>query len=1199
MRQDIVHCEVLAAKRARFARLDPPLPGLLQQALVSAGAKNLYLHQAEGVRLARQGRHVVTVTPTASGKTLVYTLPIIEQVLAEPDTRALLLFPLKALAQDQFKRLREMCDCLGLPQSTAAIYDGDTTPYFRAKIRQNPPNLLLTNPDMLHQGILPFHARWDTLFRSLRFVVIDELHTYKGVFGSHVLQILHRLRRVALFYQAYPQFLATSATIANPRELAEQLTGLPFDLVEENGAPSAALRIFLVNPSASSLYTVATRLFTEAIKAGQKTILFTKARKITELIHRWTLSSNPGLSGRISAYRSGYLPSERREIEQKLRCGVLDGVICTSALEMGIDIGGLDICILVGYPGTITATWQRAGRVGRMARESAIFLIAQPDALDQYFMRHPKDFFQRGVEAGVVDAANPYLLKSHLVCAAQEVPLRPDDQVYPINQVYPMGAEPDELHTYAEPMEADAPSGAIPLELEQAEPMEADAPSGAIPLELEQAEPMEADACSGAMPCGNAAPCDDAPCDDAMPLEEEMDAQSWAIPLKEDTRNNAIPCNGSIPRNGSIPCNDSIPRNGSIPHDVNGSIPRNGSIPHNGNDSIPRNDSILHDGNDSIPHDDSIPCNDSIPRNGSIPHNGNDSIPRNDSIPCPRSIPETIRAVIRELTESGDLIEAADGAVWFSNRKRPHREVDIRGAGSAYAIVEEESRRLIGQVNGLQAFTEAHPGAVYLHAGQTYLVKHFDLGSQDIWVSGHGEVSYYTVARTRKETEILEILDSRENKRFAVNLGRLKVTEWVVGYEKRRVSNREKISVEPLDLPPVVFETVGLWLQPSASAVAGLINEKYHLMGSLHAIEHASLALLPLFALCDRNDVGGISFTSHPQVNGAVVFLYDGHPGGVGLSARAYQVLDELSGKVLALVEGCACQEGCPSCIHSPKCGNGNTPLDKEGCIRLLQHLTGKKELSGTSGASGKSGASASSGAPGMLDTSGMSASSGASDTSDTSEISGGLAETSDGLKGSELPRPYMSRLPLADGHDIVVFDLETQLSAQEVGGWHNAHLMRLSLGVIYERSTGQYRTYREHTVKDLLKRLAEAELVVGFNQKRFDYSVLRAYTSQDLSRVPSLDLLDEIYSRHGFRLSLQAIVSATFGTSKCGDGLDALRWWKEGKIEEIERYCRMDVELTARLFDHILEHGYLLYENKNHGRVRLPLELPLDKVFG
>ncbi len=297
---DIVYRRVLVGNRARLHQLDPPLSEPLVRALSAEGVKNLYLHQAEGVRLAREGHNVVTVTPTASGKTLVYTLPILEHILSEPNTRALLLFPLKALAQDQLKRLWEMGTRLGLSQSAAAIYDGDTTQHFRAKIRKNPPNLLLTNPDMLHQGILPFHTQWEMLFRNLQYVVIDELHSYKGIFGSHVLQILRRLRRVASFYHAEPQFLATSATIANPSDLAAQLTGLPFDLVEQNGAPSATRHIFFINPRAS-LYTVATRLFTEAVTADKKPLSSPRRARSPNLfiagpcnpIHAWRIRSAP------------------------------------------------------------------------------------------------------------------------------------------------------------------------------------------------------------------------------------------------------------------------------------------------------------------------------------------------------------------------------------------------------------------------------------------------------------------------------------------------------------------------------------------------------------------------------------------------------------------------------------------------------------------------------------------------------------------------------------------------------------------------------------------------------------------------------------------------------------------------------------------------------------------------------------------
>jgi DEAD/DEAH box helicase domain-containing protein len=342
--------------------------------------------------------------------------------------------------------------------------------------------------------------------------------------------------------------------------------------------------------------------------------------------------------------------------------------------------------------------------------------------------------------------------------------------------------------------------------------------------------------------------------------------------------------------------------------------------------------------------------------------------------------------------------------------------------------------------------------------------------------------------------------------------------------------------------------------------------------------------------LCDRNDLGGISFTHHPQVGGAAVFLYDGHPGGVGLAAKAYEVLDKLLDKVLALVEGCSCEDGCPSCIHSPKCGHGNVPLDKQGCIRLLQHLTGKKELSYN-----VTGVMAHNVQNFSIDSALLQKGPG---EKEMMEASKGPGDNRNG-KGNKMSTPYTSRLSQAEGRDIVVFDLETQLSAQEVGGWQNAHLMRMSLGVIYERRTGMYKTYFEDTVTDLLQRLSDAELVVGFNQKRFDYTVLTAYTGHGFDDLASLDILEEIYKRLGFRLGLGALGLATLGVPKTADGLAALRWWKEGKMEEIEKYCRMDVELTARLFDHVLEHGYLLYENKNRGTVRLPMELSLEKAMG
>jgi len=979
--REIAHHEIIEGLKARYAPLDPPPPDSLSAGLRATGIGKFYSHQVEAIQLARRGKNVVSVTPTASGKSLSYLIPILERLHDDPEARALLLFPIKALAQDQLKHIRELLAAASMETVRAEIYDGDTPASRRAKIRQNPPQILLTNPDMIHHGILPFHQQWEQMLENLKFVVIDELHGYKGIFGSHVLQVLHRLRRVAAFHRSRPQFLAASATIANPGELAAELTGLPFEVVEASGAARAERHFVFMNPTAS-LYTAAVKLLTDSAHAGLKTIVFTKARKMTELIHNWTIQSAPDLAGRISAYRAGYLPGERREIEKALQDGDLDGVVATSALEMGIDIGGLDVAVLVGYPGSISATWQRGGRAGRRDRDSAIFLLALPDALDQYFMRHPQDFFARPVESAVVDAGNPFLLSSHLLCAAQELPLRLDDPTWP--------------KTVSEP-------------------------------------------------------------------------------------------------------------------------------------------------------------------------------------------------AIRQLAAEGELLEAAGGAVFFPRTKQPQRDVDIRGGGETYGIFEETSRKLVGRVNGWQALTECHQGAIYLHHGQSYLVNRLDLATREAFVR-RANVAYYTQARTSKDTEILEVYDSRENDRYRLYLGKLRVTETVTGYEKRSTASREKLSDHELDLPPVVYDTIGTWFMPTDEAIAGLLEEKRHPMGALHAAEHASLALLPLFALCDRNDLGGISFTRHAQAGGAAVFLYDGHPGGVGLANRAYEVMDSLLERVLHLVEECDCEEGCPSCIHSPKCGNGNQPLDKKGAIRLLQHLTGGTELAGDPATYSQEFPEGRHAQTEPLET----------------RLTGQTGHATKEKKGkdSKDTAPYISRLPIVEGRDVVVFDLETQLSADEVGGWHNAHLMKLALAITYERRSDAFATWHEQDAEALIGRLAEAELVVGYNHKKFDYTVLIPYVPLDRDGVPivdfralpSLDLLEELAAANGFRAKLADVASATLGATKTADGLQSLQWWKEGKVDLIEEYCRMDVRLTAQLFDHALEHGHVLLDRRDQGIVRIPLVLPVEE---
>ena len=431
---EVAHREEIPRREARFGAFPSKLRPELQAGLAALGIERPWVHQAEALRRALAGEDIVVVTPTASGKTLCYNLPVLDGCVAQPEARALYLFPIKALEQDQLGAFRELAAACGLEgRVTAEIYDGDTSAHRRAKIRTTPPNVVISNPDMLHVGMLAFHPKWETFFTNLKYIVLDEVHTYRGVFGSHVANLLRRLLRVAEHYGARPQIIACSATIANPGELAARLTGREPAVIDDNGAPDAGRTFYFLNPSRRSPATLAAKLLREAVREDLATIVFTKSRKNTELVYTWAVHGDAKLRKVVSAYRSGYLPEERREIEEKLFSGALKAVVSTSALEMGIDIGGLDVCILVGYPGSITTTWQRGGRVGRQDRESLVILLAGPDALDQYFMKHPRVFFESGFEPAVINPENLPVLAAHLACAAAELPLRKDDAWFPFH----------------------------------------------------------------------------------------------------------------------------------------------------------------------------------------------------------------------------------------------------------------------------------------------------------------------------------------------------------------------------------------------------------------------------------------------------------------------------------------------------------------------------------------------------------------------------------------------------------------------------------------------------------------------------------------------------------------------------------------------------------------------------------------------
>ena len=439
-RGQVVDYRYLPPRAARYGHLEPALPDPLAQSLAGTGIDRLYTHQVQAITLARQGAHPAVVTSTASGKTLCYNLPVLERLLGNPQGKALYLFPTKALAQDQLRGLGRMAESVpelkGLLR--AGVYDGDTPAETRRRLRAQ-ANLILTNPDMLHAGILPYHSRWARFFSQLQFVVVDEIHSYRGIFGSHVANVLRRLERICRHYGASPQFICCSATIANPLELASALTGREMTLVDDDGSPRGGRHFLLWNPpplaqwglDRASSNDQAKDLVVELVKRGVPTITFTKARVVAELIHRYChdrlAREAPELADRIKPYRAGYLPQERREIERQLFSGELLGVVSTNALELGIDVGGLDASVIVGYPGTIASTWQQAGRAGRGQRDSLVVLVAYNEPIDQYLMRHPEYLFDRSPEHGIINPQNPYVLAGHLRCAAFELPLGTED----------------------------------------------------------------------------------------------------------------------------------------------------------------------------------------------------------------------------------------------------------------------------------------------------------------------------------------------------------------------------------------------------------------------------------------------------------------------------------------------------------------------------------------------------------------------------------------------------------------------------------------------------------------------------------------------------------------------------------------------------------------------------------------------------
>ncbi|MFJ5922390.1 DEAD/DEAH box helicase [Kitasatospora sp. NPDC092948] len=742
----LTHTEQLPAREARYA----PWPEGIRQEVVAAAAELGVLlpwaHQAEAMDLAAAGRTTVIATGTASGKSLGYLAPVLSDLLTGTEARngrgatALYLAPTKALAADQRRRAAELVP----DRVRVALYDGDTPPQEREWVRQY-ASYVLTNPDMLHRGILPAHPRWSSFLKALKYVVIDECHTYRGVFGSHVAQVLRRLRRLCARYGSSPTFLLASATTAEPAVTAQRLTGLPATAVTEDCSPRGPLVFALWEPPLTenvgehgapvrrSATAEAGYLLTDLVHDGTRTVVFVRSRRAAELVALQAQEQlGHPLAARVAAYRGGYLAEERRALERDLHTGRLLGLASTSALELGVDVSGLDAVLLAGYPGTRASLWQQAGRAGREGQGALAVLIARDDPLDTYLVHHPDALFATPVEATVLDPDNPHVLAPHLCAAAAELPLTDAD------------------------LELFGPSS----------------------------EPL-------------------------LPLLER-------------------------------------------------------------------------------------------------------------------------RGLLRRRT---------DGSWYWTRRERAVDGVDLRGSGgSPVQIVEADTGRLLGTVDAEAAHTTVHTGAVHLHQGRTYLVREFDLESSVALVSP-ANPPYTTSARDITSISILSTDTTEEWGEARLSFGSVEVVNQVVGYLRKRISTGEILGESKLDLPPRTLRTRAVWWSVTEDQLLDATIPFDQLPGAAHAAEHASIGLLPLFATCDRWDIGGVSVPLHPDTGLPTVFVYDGHSGGAGFAERGFRRAVEWLTATRDAIAACECDRGCPSCVQSPKCGNGNEPLDKAAAIRLLTVL--------------------------------------------------------------------------------------------------------------------------------------------------------------------------------------------------------------------------------------------------------------------
>ncbi|MCX7776623.1 MAG: DEAD/DEAH box helicase [Armatimonadetes bacterium] len=747
-RGQIRHIEFQPAKDAQYGDPTSKIHRRVIEALTKLGIKGLYRHQAKAIDTINSGKHTVIVTGTASGKTLCYNIPVLSKLLEEPGTTALYIFPTKALAQDQLRKLSEF-GLGGLV--SASTYDGDTPDEERKRIRQL-CNLVFTNPDMLHLSMLRNYRLWRRFLGQLKFVVLDEMHIYRGIFGMHVALIIRRLRRLCDLHGSSPIFIGASATVGNPKELSKALFGVECEVVSDDTGQFFGRTFILWEPPTLSndvrvgAMSEAVRLIAFLMKRGIRTIAFAQSRVAVELLLRYVREElakhNPKLVDKVISYRAGYLPEERRRIERELANGSLLSVIATTALELGIDIGHLDAAVIVGYPGSIASTMQQVGRAGR-TKEGLAILIATSNPLDQYIVNHPEYLFGQPVEKAIVNVNNPYILASHLLCAAYEQVLSDADLCY----------------------------------------------FGERALEM---------------------------------LE------------------------------------------------------------------------VLSEGE-----------------------------------------------MLLKLRGKSNIGGVRFFYFWASD-KCPHEEISIRSiSGNEYEIRDaSRGNALIGTIDEARAFATVHEGAIYLHAGESYRVVQLDIKRRVAIVEPfYGDE--YTVPLVHADVQITKRIKGKHSKFFKAWFGEAKIIQQVVAYKRMRLRTNEVIEVRQLSLPKSDYETDALWIIPDESVLSHIRLCEFDLTGSLHAAEHALVALMPLIAMCDEKDIGGVSYLLHPQTGCAAIFIYDGYPGGAGFSEAAFEGIDELMVKTKEMIESCACAGGCPSCVQSPSCGDNNHPLDKPGAVMLLRWLLG------------------------------------------------------------------------------------------------------------------------------------------------------------------------------------------------------------------------------------------------------------------